>query len=299
MGNVDVSTCSHWNAEEGAAALKSGEGTISLPWSGDPLGLSDVGFIAGARRPLVVGVAGPHNAGKTTLLAAWYLLLARGIAELGEYSFSGSYSLSGWEAIAGNLRWEPQVPPSFPEHTVSAAGRSPGLLHLEMTSKVGGRKSFLFADAPGEWFNKWAIHRDDPAAAGAQWIAENADILLLVADREALGGATRGQARSGLQFLAKRLGAEIGKRPVALVWTKADSPISVDMEESVRRIAQSSLPCMKEFFVSIKATEADAMKALSEVLLWILSKDSLTLQPPEEVVSSNDPLFLVGRRSVA
>ena len=42
------------------------------------MGLVDLGFVTGRGKPIVVGIVGSQNAGKTTLLAAWYLLLGRG-----------------------------------------------------------------------------------------------------------------------------------------------------------------------------------------------------------------------------
>jgi hypothetical protein len=49
----------------------------------------------------------------------------------------------------------------------------------------------MFADAPGEWFQKWAANRDSADGAGARWVAEHADVFLLVADCEALQAPAR------------------------------------------------------------------------------------------------------------
>jgi Double-GTPase 2 len=296
LGTIDHTKCTHWQAKSVETGTDPATGEILFPWTGNPFGSADIGFVASVQRPRTVGIVGAHNAGKTTLLAAWYLLIASGLAKLNGTAFAGSFTLAGWEAIAGNLRWQPQHPPGFPEHTVSSPNRTPGLLHLQMVSQRRGSQSFLFADAPGEWFKAWGINRDSPDAAGARWIAANADMFLLIADREALSGPARGTARSGLQFLAKRLGAEQRGRPVALVWTKSDVPLAPEMERAVREIANSNFTDLKEFSVTIRSTESEADARFSEILRWLLGTDALPLSVPAEVGSTLDPLFLFGRR---
>ena len=62
----------------------------------------------------------------------------------------------------------------------------------------------LMTDAPGEWFDRWAVDRSSPQAAGARWVAEHADSFALLADSEALIGADRGEVRRSLRRLAQR-----------------------------------------------------------------------------------------------
>ena len=194
---------------------------------------------------------GPQNAGKTTLLGAWYLLLGRGAVQ-DDLRFSGSCSLAGWEALASSLRWEPgPIPPSFPPHTSSRSTRIPGLLHLAFRRGADHHRDYVMTDAPGEWFRNWAVNRDAPDAEGARWAAEHADVFLLVADREALAGRERGAARTDIQLLARRLADDLRGRPVALVWTKADTLIPEDTKEAVRSAVLRAVPRAKEFVVSI------------------------------------------------
>ncbi len=181
LGHVDLSECPTWTGKAQATAESPpplDEGL--LPWSGSALGLVDLGFVSGRSKPFVVGIAGAQNAGKTTLLGAWYLLIGRGATDSDKRRFAGSYSLGGWEAVAGSLRWSPGQQPSFPPHTTSRGGRAPGLLHLAFRKTEDSRtRDFLVTDAPGEWFQKWAVNRDAAGATGARWIADHADVLLL------------------------------------------------------------------------------------------------------------------------
>ncbi|WP_346779800.1 hypothetical protein [Streptomyces sp. S3(2020)] len=272
-------------------------GDVLLPWSGSALGLADLAFVAGRARPRIIATIGPQNAGKTTMLGAWYLLLGRGAAELRAGQFAGSFSLAGWEAVAESLRWAPGQAPGFPPHTASRSGRAPGLLHLSFRAGQKQPVDYLFTDAPGEWFQKWAINKDGSEAAGARWIAEHADVFLLVADREALSGASMGSARSALQLLAARVADERQSRPVALVWTKSDVSIAPAMEESVRQSVFGPMPEAEEFSVSVTpgdAGERQADDVLTRLLDWALTSRRPHAALPSVPSGSDDPLFMYG-----
>jgi len=272
--------------------------SVVMPWSGGALGLADLGFVSGRKKPTVLAILGSQNAGKTTLLGAWYLLLGRGAIQ-DDLRFSGSCSLAGWEAIASSLRWEPgSVPPSFPPHTSSRSTRAPGLMHLAFKREADHRRDYVMTDAPGEWFRKWAVNRDAPDAEGARWAAEHADIFLLVADSEALAGPEKGAARTDIQLLARRLADDLRDRPVALVWTKADTLISQDTQEAVRSVVLRAIPHANEFFVSIMS-EGDGTgtgQGLVELLRWVLHVRGPILELPEPAGDSLDPLFIIGAR---
>ena len=253
LGYLDPSRCP---ALKAAPAAKQDDQpspeTVAMPWSGSVLGLTDLGFVAGRSKPIVLAVMGAHNAGKTTVLGACYLLLGRGHRPDHDLRFAGSCSLAGWENVASPLRWKPGlVAPGFPPHTSSTTARNPGLLHLAFKQDQDHRTDYVITDAPGEWFRKWAVERDAPEADGARWAAEHADAFVLVADREALAGPRMGTARSGIQLLARRLADELRGRPVALVWTKSDVAISDEMKEAVRSAVLKVMPHTAEFAVSI------------------------------------------------
>lgn len=303
LGRTDFAKCPNWHGVAPSdEPFEDLSGEVLLPWSGSAFGLADLGFVSGRARPVVIGVVGPQNAGKTTLLAAWYLLLGRGLIELGGKLFAGSYTLSGWEAVAGAMRWSPGQAPRFPAHTTSRGGRAPGLLHLALRNPADGRRvDFLFTDAPGEWFQKWALHTDSREGVGARWVSDNADAFLVVADREALAGESMGSARSSLQLIAKRLGSELRERPVALVWTKADVAIAPDIESAVRKAVVDAMPRAVEHPVSIVSDPgSDPMlnkgTGLIDLLSWAVETQRAVVDLPPPEVSSDDPLFIYGTR---
>ena len=301
LGEPEHTRCHSW--QKGVASgqdVQQSANAMALPWSGNTLGLADLSFVAGRGKPYVLAIVGPEKAGKTTLLAAWYLLLGRGLLPTDGLRFSGSYSLIGWETIASFLRWSPgSNQPVFPPHTTSVGGRMPGLLHFAFTSDQGQRRDYVMTDAPGEWFRKWALNRDTPDAEGARWMAEHADAFLLVADCEALSGTMMGKARGNTQMLARRLGAERGERPVALVWTKTDVSVSSEMEEAVRDAVRQHLPGTVEFRVSVVPAcgeDKDIGQGFLDLFQWALDVQRNPILLPEPIDDSHDPLFLLSRR---
>lgn len=302
LGHMNLSECPQWSGKLAAGAAQTESiDEVLLPWSGGALGLADLSFVSGRARPFVVGIAGSQNAGKTTLLGAWYLLLGRGAASVADRQFAGSYSIAGWEAVSGSMRWDPGQPPSFPPHTTSRGGRAPGLLHLSFWDSAERQSiDYLFADAPGEWFQKWAVNRDSDEGIGARWVADRADVFVIVADCEALSGDNMGAARNGLRLLARRLAAELRQRPVALVWTKSDIAISPEIENAVRLAVFNVMPEAVEFFVSVvpKVGESGANgTGLIELLSWILWTRRKQIMLPHPEGGSSDPLFMYGSRS--
>ena len=301
LGHRDYTCCPSWKTKGPSKQdVQQASESIAMPWSGNSLGLTDLSFVAGRGKPYVLAIVGPENAGKTTLLAAWYLLLGRGLRTADGLRFSGSYSLTGWENIANFLRWSPgPLKPTFPPHTTTAGGRMPGLLHFGFTSDDGLRQDYVMTDAPGLWFQKWGINRDAHDAEGARWVAEHADAFLLIADCEALAGSTMGKARGNIQTLARRLGSERRDRPVAFVWAKTDVDISRETEEVVRDSILKQMPDAREFRISILSACDEAKvngQGHLDLLQWALNTQRNPVVLPETVPYKADPLLLFGRR---
>lgn len=294
-GEEHWTKCPLWRgANEQAADINSTPTPQAAPpWSGCSLGTDDLDLIAARSAPHLIGIIGPHNAGKTTLLAAWYLLLCRGDHLPGRL-FAGSASFEGWESIAHWMRWDPKVGPTFPPHTSMGQGRRPGLLHLALRLNNGSLEDILFTDAPGEWFEKWAVHRDDQDAAGARWVVRNSDVFLFIVDSESLAGTGRGSARLKVAQLARRLRDEVGQRPVHVLWTKTDVAVPPELKSNVTHDLSLHFPRMRSFSVTIQGTERDIAKDLMEVLAAAMRSEarlpsaSMMIAPRERM----DPLLI-------
>jgi len=298
LGHIRLDMCPEWKrVSKGEVAASPDSDQMLLPWSGLAMGESDLNFISGKGKPITIGIVGPESAGKTTILGAFYLLLGRGALTTEAISFSNSYTLAGWEAVASCLRWKPGQLPSFPPHTPSGAARAPGMLHLGFRREDGSLRDLLFADAPGEWFQKWATNEQATDAGGARWIARHADVTLLIADRQALAGPKMGSARNDFQLLAQRTVAEARGRRLALVWTKGDIDVAPAMEAQIRRAVASESSSVPEFTVSVSPRrDVDAEEGFRELFRWILSTTREGVDLPTTEASGHDPLYRFGRR---
>jgi Double-GTPase 2 len=282
MGHMQYEACPEWERASGEPSdpIVASSDVLVLPWNGSTLGTTDRPFVAGRIPARTVAVIGPAEAGKTTLLAACYLVLGRGLSPEG-YQFAGSYTLTGWENIAHALRWNSSAP-SFPRHTSSGAGRVPGLLHLAFrNSATGLLEDLFFVDAPGEWFRSWAVDRDSGEAAGARWIADHADAFLVMADSSALAGPERGSARNVLAQILQRVGSEIDGRRVALIWAKSDVAVSEGMKSAVETAATKHLGAHDVMAWSIKndPDEGEAAGRFGRLLEWMLTPDPGAYRP--------------------
>ena len=222
LGHLDRSECEYRVEEQGATSEH--EPTADggdIPWNGYALGTNDLAILAGRGRPIVVGLVGAPDSGKTSLLAFLYMwLLEHG--NIPGWTFSGSWTIGAWESLVQHSRWTGDPPPTFPPHT-SSSGRVPGLLHLSMRNQGGLLREILFTDAPGEWFIGWARTPGDESAAGARWVIKNSDVLLLLADSGAFSNrATLPQARRDTRDLTERVGALASHLPLGFTWTKTD-----------------------------------------------------------------------------
>lgn len=248
LGFRDRRECECWVAESVDKPLSETEPSAGdFAWNSYSLGTSDLAIIAGRGRPVVVGLIGAPDSGKTSLIAFLYMWLLK-YGEIPGLVFAGSWTLGGWESTVHNSRWSGEPPPSFPPHT-SSSGRFPGLLHLRLRGKVGVTRDVLITDAPGEWFVQWAKTPNDTSAAGARWVVEHSDVLLLLADRGALSGIeTLPTARRVTRDLIERVGAAAPHIPLVFAWTKRD----IDLPKPTREIVENA---RKEFIPKSKVLE--------------------------------------------
>ncbi len=224
-GNPDYQTCSFFVSD---ALLETQtefaqQQTSFLTWTGLVLGMDDVAKVASRSRVATIALIGMSDVGKTSFLATLYLLLLSGKTIEG-YRFAGSFTLGGWEILANKLRWLGQEPPSFPDHTPRGMSRKPGLLHLALRDQSDRLCDVVFADAPGEWFELWAINRFDPQSEGARWLEQHADSVLMFFDSEKLSSPEhRGNARFQSLKLLDRVCDTYLPNAIGVVWAKYDT----------------------------------------------------------------------------
>ena len=270
-GHMDAAQCPNYRSQPDQEASEVSPEDERFPWTGRPFGLKDLRFVSAVRRPHVIGMVGLEDAGKTTLLGMLFLMLYRGHRVMGRSSFAGSYTLQGWENIARYLQLTPSGPIQFPPHTAQS-GRIPGLLHLRLSMDDGSGQDYILADAPGEWFSHWTDNANADNAAGARWIAANADKIMIFADTEALTGPQMGPARSNLEFLIRRVQHNFRNDAVALLWSKTDLTRPRQLIADVERHFKSCFPEAPIFSVKIPDRHEDAnettLRALQSLFQW-------------------------------
>lgn len=299
-GETDHTKCKYYNQKEAKSdALETGRGYLErFPWTGNTLGLHDLNYISSHSDITIIGVVGAAKTGKTTFLALLYCLLRHG-NKIGNFSFVGSYTLTGWEDIASNLSWKPDDPKiQFPPHTTSNAGRVPGLLHLALKGPDGLVHNVIFTDAPGEWFKDWSVNKKDIKAEGANWIYKNTNSFLIFADCEKLSGTERGRAKNDIIQLLLRIKENINNRPLCLIWSKSDIDVDKGIKGGISKYFSSNFNYYNELSVSARKTvdywQENVLKSIDYLLTSTLSEMNNSLELP---VFSQDDLFLAKRKS--
>jgi hypothetical protein len=183
----------------------------------------------------VIGLIGPPDSGKTSLLAYIYMWILKA-GRLEDWQFAGSWTLGGWESVVSECRWTGEPPPTFPPHT-SSAGRRPGFLHIAFRDPKGRLRDVIFTDAPGEWFTLWSKTPEDSAAVGARWVIEHSDALLLLIDSAALADIEKlPNTRRATRDLIERIGAIVNPRfQLTTVWTKDDVSVPLPRLKNLQK----------------------------------------------------------------
>ena len=294
MGQDDPQACTNFQPQ----TLRLPETVVhaaasSLPWSGNAFGIADLSYVASLNRHRVIGLIGPHSAGKTTLLATLYLLLQHG-ERPDTASLSWSYTLGGWEATADGLRFNGQQAPSFPAHTSMREARMPGLLHLGFREvETQSVVDLAITDAPGEWFRRWAFDEDAADVAGARWVAENSDAFILTLDSAAFAGTNSGAVLSTYQQLFERLKKHLRRRPLHMVWTKSDLSVPVEARQRLEDRTKAIFAEVPTTSVSVKtlASDLQARSKYMSLLSWMLQKGTLEGIQERQRPHTNDPFL--------
>ncbi|MGB8192875.1 MAG: GTPase [Chitinophagaceae bacterium] len=298
-GETDYRKCRNYVADSpqaviDATLLIAGEKETGVPWSGSAMGSLDLQWISAVKQPFIIGLVGPPNSGKTTLLATLFLSLRHG-KRIGHYQFAGSYTLLGWEKIAHFLSLDGNKKVSFPPHTSANMTRVPGLLHLLLKDSYGRYQDVLFTDAPGEWFHYWAKAADAEASTGARWIDEQADAFLIVADSKAFEQNV-GIARHELMQIVERMKNTHRNRPTIVVWTKADVVLNEIVKSRITTSIKNLITNVQTYNVAVinRKSEQDIDNILDLTFALLNAKqDQNNELRPIQIKSEEDFFFLI------
>lgn len=192
---------------------------------GIPLSLAEALTLAEAEQAIrhkpcnVVAIVGPHDAGKTSLIASIYDLLQKG--PLGSYRFAGSDTLYAFERACHDSRRASQRDRPHMERTKLGEVTFFDLALFDATCSRKHRA--LLANRAGEdYVNTLA----DPDLAGGYAELGRADTITVLADGEKLLGGERHLARREMRLTLRAFLEANATKPwqrLAIVLTKIDA----------------------------------------------------------------------------
>ncbi|AIM37580.1 hypothetical protein KO02_13450 [Sphingobacterium sp. ML3W] len=189
----------------------------SLPWTGEALAIEELGKVTYRNSPVLIGVVGKADAGKTTYLAMLFTLLLRG-GMFKDFSFAGTKTIQAWDKLYKTLQVQQAGGVVFPDPTPSQYIR---FLHLALRNRANRLNDILLSDIAGEAFSLWATNRNDVNAENARWIYQNASAFILFIDCEDLI-KRKSLAKNDILDMAQMLRHDLRSRPVITVWSKSD-----------------------------------------------------------------------------
>lgn len=300
-GDIEYTKCKNYIGDDNKEPIivkdSLDQKKLNLPWHSNAMGAIDIDWLLTKKQPIIIGILGQAETGKTTLLATLYMLLRNG-NNIGEYTFAGSYTLLGWEKIAHFLSFHTHKKIHFPPHTSSNTARLPGLLHLLLKDKDNQYQDVLFTDAPGEWFTKWAANADTEEGKGARWIDKNADAFIIVADTEAFNEAV-GKTRKKLLGIVERMKNTHKNRPTTLVWTKSDIKLEhPKIKTKITAQVTTNLTNIRTFETAvINRSSDDSLYSLINLVNFILVEKATNknLKPQINTKKNTDDFFFLIR----
>jgi hypothetical protein len=249
LGADDYATCANFTASSAERNVKKENGVIkksNIGWSGHALATDELSIVTGRSSPVLIGIMGKADAGKTTYLAMLFTLLLNG-GKFQGYEFAGSKTVLSWDELHHRLKLKKGNVP-FPQPTPVSYNR---VYHLALRDNNKTLKDVLFADASGEVFSLWSVNRNDENAENARWIYSHSNGFMLFIDCEALI-SEKNAAKKEILLLARQLTHDLKGRPVIAVWSKADkkNQILSAIHESLKKELEGLFPNYKDIDIS-------------------------------------------------
>jgi len=274
-GKGEPTECEFWLKSNASRSkiktVPKKEKKSDLPWTGDALTVDELPKVTYRNSPVIIGIIGKADAGKTTYLAMLFTLLLRGI-KLKEFDFCGTKTIKAWDELYQKLKVQ-QEGVTFPDPTPAQYIR---LLHLALRNHSKKLKDILISDASGEVFSIWSKNRNDVNAENARWVYEHSNAFILFIDCDDLINR-KALAKTDIVDMSQMLKHDLGNRPVIAVWSKSDK--KEEVHPVIREKLQGEL---KELFENYKeidisnfsSDDPDVLvhKNNISVLDWLLSR---------------------------
>ncbi len=210
------------------------------PWRGRHLHVQEAEELVRRSPARVISVLGPYDAGKTSLIASFFLQVANGQNGALPYRFASSRTLYGFQDLVDRAnRWSGQPDEQIVDHTPKDDGHQGGrFLHMGLrpiNDKDDRHIDVLLSDVTGEWIQSWSERVDVEAKRRLAFIPRS-DGFIVVADSALLMSNAGMEMDSNIDQLIRRIVSAAGPRkgrPLALIFSKFDRVIhEVDPPES-------------------------------------------------------------------
>lgn len=199
--------------------------------SAEALSMPEAQVLIRQRAASVIGIVGPQDAGKTSLIAGMYDLFQRN--KVGNFAFAGSNTLYAFERACHDSRRESGNRYAGMERTGKGAAT---FLHLDLASDASREKrAILLANRAGE---DYTDAQSDTTLANSFYEIRRADTLTMLVDGERLLDVRqRQQVRDDILVTLRALvegGATLRTQRVAVVLTKVDAIRAADEAQRAR-----------------------------------------------------------------
>lgn len=201
--------------------------TDPAPWRGRHLDLAEAEAIAQRSPARVFSVLGPRDAGKTSLMASFFLQIANGQYGAFPYRFASSRTLYGFQDLVDRAnRWSGKPGEETVGHTPTEDHESAGrFLHLGLRPRRNAddrHVDVLLSDIAGEWIAAWAQRADEDARRRLAFVRRS-DAFVVVADAEGLLDRSTARTDAAIAGLIRRIVSEVpSPRALSIVFSKLD-----------------------------------------------------------------------------
>lgn len=209
----------------------------AAPWAGRHLNGETAEQLLRTSPARLVAVVGPYDAGKTSLLASFFLQLANGQCRTLPYRFASSRTFHALHEMAGQIQsWDHAQVAAAPDKPASGGqivGRTPKeggpdrFLHLGLCPRDPDDRRHLhvlLSDVAGEWFSDYTIKADAVMRARMAFLGR-CDAFVVVADAGRLMGHGGARVDADIGRMIRRI-CEVAQaqphRSLALVLSKFD-----------------------------------------------------------------------------
>lgn len=284
-------------AEEPETEVEFPEPMMALS-SGEALNRNEASILQRRHVSRSIGLIGPNNSGKTSLIAGMYDLLQ--VGPISGAAFAGSSTLIGFEKVCHLARAVSRRMVPHTERTTRGADAT--FFHLDLHHADIGLTSLFIGDRSGE---DYLAAADQLSQADQFFEIRRADCITLLVNGEQL--ADSGQRHEAKAVTTQMIDALIEARAIrrgcrlAIVLTKKDSVLASPHAERVQRdfdglvasIRGSHTPYlgeMKPFVVAASPKECEQVKrgeGVGDLLLFWLQ----TSPPAPNAGEGTRPIF--------